>query len=124
MLHDPSAFHDLPEDDVDLVSDHLQQGVERRAAAAGGPVWWDGRPPFRASPAAALFYVGGILVGAPLKGRLTSMSVVSIAKLVIHPLLVAFIVWQMPGLSTELRIAAVIFASSPMLAIYPIIGYI
>ena len=75
-----------------------------------------------ASPAAALFFIGGVLVGIDLKGRLPVIGAVTFAKLVINPLLVAACIWLLPPFQRELQVAAIVIASAPMLAIFPIIG--
>lgn len=76
----------------------------------------------RASAAAALFFIGGVLVGINLKGRVTAISAVAFAKLIINPALVALLVVVLPPFDARLQIAAIVFAASPMLSIYPVIG--
>ena len=76
----------------------------------------------QASPAAALFFIGGVLVGADIKGRLGSIATVTLARLVVNPLLVAVFMYTLPGIDPRLQVSAIIIAAAPMLAIYPIIG--
>lgn len=76
----------------------------------------------QASPAAALFFVGGLLVGTTIKGSVRSITAVTIGKLIIHPLLVAGCILLLPDFDPRLQLTAVLLAASPMLAIFPIIG--
>jgi len=69
-----------------------------------------------------LFYAGGVLVGATLKGRLPTMATVTLLKLMVCPVVVAILVSVLPPMDRELGIAVVIFASAPMFAIYPVIA--
>lgn len=75
-----------------------------------------------ASPGAALFYVGGLLVGARLSGRLAAMGTVAALKLVVHPLLVVTLFALLPPVADHLRTTAIVFSTAPMLAIYPVIA--
>ena len=74
------------------------------------------------SPAAALFFVGGVLVGIDVKGRLGAIGAVAIGKLVLNSLLVAGFIFLLPDFDRQLQVSAIIIAAAPMLAIYPIIG--
>lgn len=76
----------------------------------------------QASPAAALFFIGGILVGTTVKGSMTSIISVGIGKLILHPILVASCIFLLPDFDPQLQKAAILLAASPMLAIFPIIG--
>ena len=76
----------------------------------------------QASAATSLFFVGGLLVGTTIKGSTRSIAAVSIGKLIIHPLLVAICVLLLPDFDPQLQMTAVLLATSPMLAIFPIIG--
>ncbi|WP_321446838.1 AEC family transporter [uncultured Cohaesibacter sp.] len=73
-----------------------------------------------ASPT-ALFVIGGSLVGLRLKGMRGDISLVFIFKLVVHPLM-AFISIMVfvPTIEPEFAIGAILFASVPMMSIYPI----
>jgi len=70
----------------------------------------------------ALFFMGGSLVGGALKGAGRQAVSVAVGKLLLHPLLVAFALSFMEGVSPELKVTAILFAAMPMLGIYPIIG--
>lgn len=75
-----------------------------------------------ASGGIALFVIGGNLAGIAVKGMVPDVGMISFGKLVIHPLAVMAPVLLLPGIEPSLQAAAVIFASVPMLSIYPIIG--
>ncbi|MCD2171789.1 AEC family transporter [Rhizobium sp. C4] len=76
-----------------------------------------------ASGAVALFIVGATLASTKATGSLLpDAAQVSIGKLVLHPLSALAVAFLMPGLEPEMRKMAIIFASSPMLTVYPIIG--
>jgi len=47
---------------------------------------------------------------------------VALAKLLLHPLAVFAMLWLLPPIDPPLRMAAVIYASMPMLSIYPILA--
>lgn len=77
-----------------------------------------------AAGAVALFIVGATLVSTKAGGRLLPDALqVSFGKLVLHPLCVVAVSLVIPGLEPEMRKTAIIFAASPMLTIYPIIGH-
>ena len=76
----------------------------------------------QSSPAAALFFVGGMLVGTSLKGSNRSIAAVSIGKLFVHPFLVAICILLLPDFNYQLQTAAILLAVSPMVAFFPIIG--
>ena len=67
----------------------------------------------KASGGAALFFVGGSLAGNVIRGNIADISQIAVAKLVIHPLLVAGMVAILPPFNPNLQNAAVIIASSP-----------
>ena len=50
------------------------------------------------------------------------IATVTFGKLVLHPLLVFLILWLLPPLDPQLRIAAVVLAGMPMLSLYPIVA--
>ncbi|MCG5243368.1 AEC family transporter [Azospirillum doebereinerae] len=75
-----------------------------------------------ASGAVALFTVGGALVGLRIRGLLADVTRIVGAKLLLHPLAVFAALSLLPPIDPKLRIAAVLFASSPMLTVYPIFG--
>jgi|APMI01.1.fsa_nt_gi malonate transporter and related proteins len=75
-----------------------------------------------ASAPVALFYIGGNLVGLPLRDMLADVSVVTVGKLVLHPLLVFGGLLLFAPVEPHLAVGAVLMASVPMLSIYPIFG--
>ena len=76
----------------------------------------------QASITVALFYIGGSLVGAPVRGKLPEMSLVMTSKLIIHPLLVFLLIWALPDFDPRLQLSAILLAAMPMMTIYPVIG--
>nr|WP_282103454.1 AEC family transporter [Halomonas getboli] len=75
-----------------------------------------------ASGPAALFVIGGSLYGLRPHGMALDMSQIAIGKLVLHPLLVLGAFLLLPGID-PLRIAgALLFASAPMVSVYPLLG--
>lgn len=75
-----------------------------------------------ASAPVALFFIGGSLVGLPLKDVLVDVGAVSFAKLILHPLAVALGLYLFGPVDPLLGAGAVLLASAPMLSIYPIFG--
>ena len=75
-----------------------------------------------ASIAVALFYIGGTLVGSPVRANGQEMSVVVIGKLLLHPLLVILLVWLLPDFDRKLQLSAILLAAMPMMTMYPVIG--
>ena len=77
----------------------------------------------QATTGLALFVIGGALVGLKLKGKRRLVGQIAIGKLVLHPLCVflafSFVV---PIADPQLRAAALLFASMPMLGVYPILA--
>jgi malonate transporter and related proteins len=74
------------------------------------------------SAAVSLFVIGGSLVGLRVKGLRRDVSAIALGKLLLHPLAVGLMVWLVPPADATLRAAAVVFASVPMLSIYPILA--
>ncbi len=75
-----------------------------------------------ASAAVALFAIGGALVGLSAQGLLGDVALVVVGKLLLHPLAVLAALSFFPALDPTLRKAALIFASVPMITIYPLLG--
>lgn len=72
---------------------------------------------------AVLIAVGGALAGLSLAAETGPAARVVTGKLVLHPLLAAAAVWLIgPGLEVPLGQAAVLYAASPMMTIYPLFG--
>lgn len=76
----------------------------------------------KASAGAALFFVGGSLVGNAIRGNMADISQIAAAKLIIHPLLVVGLIAILPAFDPELQQAAVLIAACPMLSIFPILS--
>jgi malonate transporter len=74
------------------------------------------------STAVSLFVIGGSLVGLQVKGVRRDVSAIALGKLLLHPLAVGLMVWLLPPADPTLRAAAVVFAGTPMLSIYPILA--
>lgn len=72
--------------------------------------------------AAALFVIGGSLVGNSVRDDLRDIGVVAAGKLILHPLMVVLVLMLMPDFDRDLQLAAVMFAAMPMFSVYPIIG--
>lgn len=75
-----------------------------------------------AAPVVALFVVGGTVASFPLRGVGPDAILISGCKLILHPLAVFAALEFFPGLSPETMLGAVLFASVPMLSIFPIFG--
>jgi len=75
-----------------------------------------------ASTAVALFVIGGSLVGLHVKPILGRVSALALAKLLLHPLAVLGMLWLLGPVDPKLRMAGVVYASVPMLSIYPIVA--
>ncbi|CAM3953872.1 MULTISPECIES: AEC family transporter [Pseudomonadaceae] len=75
-----------------------------------------------ASAPVALFVIGGSLYGLKLGGMGGDLVQTALGKLILHPLalLVAFLL--LPGVEPQLMVAGLLFASAPMMSIYPILG--
>lgn len=80
-----------------------------------------------ASSGIALFVIGGTLVGLQVRGLRRQVALISVGKLLLHPLAVFGAVLLLPLLGLpavqgELRAAAVLSAAMPMLGIYPLLA--
>lgn len=75
-----------------------------------------------ASAPTALFVIGGTLYGLRPEGMMNDVCQVVTGKLILHPLLVLLMLWWLPPLDPSLATAAVLFASAPMVTVYPILG--
>ena len=76
--------------------------------AAGGP--------------AALFVIGGSLVGLKLGGIRSEIARVTATKLILHPLAVGALLALLPPFDPELRQAALLFAAMPMMSMLPVLA--
>jgi len=70
----------------------------------------------------ALIYIGGSLVGHSVRGDLGTIGLVSLGKLVVHPLLVLGAFAIVPGNGPVLTLGAVVMAAAPMMTIFPVLG--
>ncbi len=75
-----------------------------------------------ASGAAALFAIGGALIGLRPHGMARDVALVVFGKLVLHPLAVFVGLRFAPGLDPTLARAALIFSSVPVITIFPLLG--
>ncbi|MRK22103.1 AEC family transporter [Pseudomonas sp. JG-B] len=75
-----------------------------------------------ASAPVALFVIGASLNGLRTGGLIKDVAQLSIGKLLLHPLVVLLSFQLLPPVDPVLRIAGVLFACSPMMSIYPILG--
>ncbi|MBR9885692.1 MAG: AEC family transporter, partial [Oceanospirillales bacterium] len=76
----------------------------------------------RASAATALFVIGASLVGNQLRGNVVAIGSVVTGKLLVHPLLIALLLWFWPDFDNRLEIAVLILSAMPMMGVFPIIG--
>lgn len=76
----------------------------------------------QASAPVALFVIGGSLVGLKAGGLIGDVLQVSLGKLILHPLAVLLCFYWLPVDDPRLQVAGVLFACSPMMSIYPIVG--
>jgi predicted permease len=70
----------------------------------------------------ALFVIGGTLAGQRIRGMLGDVGLVVAGKLLLHPMAVLAAFLLVRPVDPPLFAAALIYASAPMLSIYPIIG--
>jgi predicted permease len=76
-----------------------------------------------ASAPIALFVIGGTLVGLKVAGLGYQVAPIAAGKLLLHPLAVGIALIMLGNVGPDLKWAAIIFASVPMLSIYPILGH-
>ncbi|WP_375738767.1 AEC family transporter [Pseudomonas boanensis] len=75
-----------------------------------------------ASAPVALFVIGGSLNGLKVGGLLKDVAQLSLGKLLLHPLAVLLCFALLPPVDPVMKVAGVLFACSPMMSIYPILG--
>ncbi|MDH1560946.1 AEC family transporter [Pseudomonas chengduensis] len=75
-----------------------------------------------ASAPVALFVIGATLNGMKAGGMAADLAQTSIGKLILHPLLMFAALSLVPGVDPMLMVAGVLFASAPMLSVFPILG--
>lgn len=86
----------------------LAQVVDMLASAAGP---------------AALFVIGGTLFGLQVRGMVNDVGQIVTGKLILHPLAVLGFFLLMPQTDPALLAGALLFASAPMVSIYPLLGH-
>lgn len=74
------------------------------------------------APGAALFAIGGSLVGLRLSGIRSEIALVAAGKLVLHPLCVFAMLQAVPVPDPALGTAMLLYAAMPMLSIYPVLA--
>ncbi|MDQ2696378.1 MAG: AEC family transporter [Pseudomonadota bacterium] len=75
-----------------------------------------------AAGAAALFAIGGNLVGLKVRGMAGDVVQIMTGKLILHPLAVLAALLLLPPFDPALQTAVFVFACMPMMSIYPILG--
>ncbi len=76
----------------------------------------------QASAPAALFVIGGVLFGTPVRGQLNELGLIGGGKLLVHPLLLALMFWLLSDVPVPMMLAGVVLAGAPMMSVYPIMG--
>ena len=75
-----------------------------------------------ASAPLALMTIGASLAGVSLHGRRAGIAVITLGKLVVHPLLVLLALQVVPIADPLFRTAIVLLAAMPMVSIFPIMA--
>ncbi len=75
-----------------------------------------------ASAPVALFVIGGTLYGLKARGLMADITQIAVGKLVAHPIAIFLAFLLAPNMDPGLKTAGLLFASAPMLSIYPIFG--
>lgn len=75
-----------------------------------------------ASAPLALITIGASLAGVSLQGRRSAIGAITVAKLLIHPLLVVAMLALVPIADPVFRSAAILFAALPMLSVFPVMA--
>ena len=70
----------------------------------------------------ALFVIGAGLFGMQARGVWADAVWISTGKLILHPLLVVGAFLLVPDVDPMMRMVGILFACSPMMSIYPILG--
>lgn len=70
----------------------------------------------------ALFVIGAALHGLKVGGAAADVAQTSIGKLLLHPLLMFAALSLVPGIDPLLLVAGLLFASAPMMSVFPILG--
>ncbi len=72
--------------------------------------------------AVALFTIGGMLVGLKIKGMMTDMTMIVLAKLLLHPICILIFILLMPPMEPVYQSVALTLACMPMFGIYAVLG--
>jgi malonate transporter len=72
--------------------------------------------------AGSLLVIGGSLVGLRMQGLAATISIIGVGKLILHPLVVLGGLTLLQMENQDLRAAALIYAASPMLSMFPLLG--
>jgi len=75
-----------------------------------------------ASAPVALFVIGGSLYGLKTRGMAADVTQAALGKRILHPLALLAAFLLLPGVEPQLMVAGLLFASAPMMSIYPILG--
>ncbi|QEM82944.1 AEC family transporter [Halomonas binhaiensis] len=75
-----------------------------------------------ASGPAALFVIGGTLYGLKVGGMVNDVGQIVIGKLLLHPLAVLLLFMLQPPVDPVWIAGALLFACSPMISVYPLLG--
>jgi malonate transporter len=75
-----------------------------------------------ASAPVALFVIGATLYGMKIGGMAADLAQTAIGKLILHPLLMLAALMLVPGVDQLLMVAGLLFASAPMMSVFPILG--
>ncbi|GGX99567.1 transporter [Litchfieldella qijiaojingensis] len=70
----------------------------------------------------ALFVIGGTLYGLKARGMAGDVTQIAIGKLIAHPLAVLLAFLALPTIDPVLMTTGILFASAPMISVYPIFG--
>ncbi len=70
----------------------------------------------------ALLVIGAMLADVRIRGMLRDVVQIVSSKLILHPVAVWGCALLVPGLDPSLRVAAILFASVPMVTIFPLLG--
>ena len=76
----------------------------------------------RLSAPLALLVIGGMLATLPVQGRASTVAVLLVGKLVLHPLTVWAALGVVGPVTPALATGAVLFAAMPMITIFPILS--
>ncbi|MFN7003448.1 MAG: AEC family transporter [Roseinatronobacter sp.] len=76
----------------------------------------------RLSAPLALLVIGGMLATLPVAGRTTSVGLIVLGKLGLHPLAVWLAMALVPGVSPLMAAGGVLFAAMPMITIFPLLA--